>query len=72
MSTPRVFYKEFIIDRSVVISGCSGGGKFSLLEELAARAYAIFEEPGRRIVGQELTGDGARLSLAQFAAPANF
>jgi predicted ATPase len=28
----------------VVISGCSGGGKSSLLTELQARGYAIVEE----------------------------
>lgn len=48
-------------DRFVVISGCSGGGKSTLLDALAARGFAVIEEPGRRIVRQELQGDGAAL-----------
>ncbi|MCA8900703.1 MAG: AAA family ATPase [Hyphomonas sp.] len=40
----------------IVISGCSSGGKSSLLAELAGRGYRTVEEPGRRIVraGQAL------------------
>ncbi len=34
----------------VVLSGCSGGGKSSLLAELARRGIATVREPGRRIV----------------------
>jgi RNase adaptor protein for sRNA GlmZ degradation len=37
------------IDRFVVISGCSGGGKSALLEELGRQGYPTVEEPGRRI-----------------------
>ncbi|QNA86523.1 AAA family ATPase [Sphingomonas sp. So64.6b] len=48
-------------NRFVIISGCSGGGKSTLLAELARRGHAIVEEPGRRIVAQELSGDGAAL-----------
>jgi hypothetical protein len=39
---PRSFF--------VVISGCSGGGKSTLLDELGRRRYAVVAEPGRRIV----------------------
>jgi predicted ATPase len=49
------------VDRFVVISGCSGGGKSTLLAELGRRGHAIVEEPGRRIVKQELKGDGSAL-----------
>jgi predicted ATPase len=48
-------------DHFVLITGCSGGGKSTLLAELAARGHAVVEEPGRRIVKQELEGDGAAL-----------
>jgi len=48
-------------DRFVVISGCSGGGKSTLLSELGRRGHATVEEPGRRIVRQELVGDGSAL-----------
>ncbi len=44
-----------------------------MLEELAARSYAVVEEPGRRIAKQELTGGGERLpwnNLAAFAQAA--
>src|SRR5215470_4005943 len=45
----------------VVISGCSGGGKSTLLTELGRRGYITVEEPGRRIVKEELVGDGFAL-----------
>jgi predicted ATPase len=41
-----------------VISGCSGGGKSTLLTELGRRGYVTVEEPGRRIVREEMLGDG--------------
>lgn len=44
-----------------MISGCSGGGKSTLLAELAARGYAVVDEPGRRIVQQELAANGVAL-----------
>ena len=49
------------MDRFVTISGCSGGGKSTLLAELAQRGHAVVEEPGRRIVREELAGEGAAL-----------
>jgi predicted ATPase len=49
------------MDRFVVISGCSGGGKSTLLEELARRGHATVEEPGRRIVREETARGGAAL-----------
>lgn len=57
-------------DCLVVISGCSGGGKSTLLAELAARGYATVAEPGRRIIARErATGGGALpwLDMAGFA-----
>jgi predicted ATPase len=56
------------MDRFVVISGCSGGGKSTLLAELARRGYAVIEEPGRRIVQEELAGNGAALPWVDAAA----
>ncbi|ANP85926.1 AAA family ATPase [Rhizobium leguminosarum] len=55
------------MNRSVLISGCSGGGKSTLLAELAARGHAVVEEPGRRIVSQELEG-GTALPWVDMAA----
>ena len=49
------------MNRLVVISGCSSGGKSTLLAELGRRGYAVVEEPGRRIVKDELAGDGLAL-----------
>ncbi len=46
------------VNRFVLISGCSGGGKSTLLIELGRRGYVTVEEPGRRIVKQELLGGG--------------
>ena|ERR1700683_176475 len=47
-------------DYFVVISGCSGGGKSSLMRELAERGYRVFAEPGRQIVKEQnfIGGDG--------------
>jgi len=44
-----------------IISGCSGGGKSALLAELARRGFATIEEPGRRVVREELTSRGNAL-----------
>lgn len=49
------------MERFVVISGCSGGGKSTLLAELGRRGHSIVEEPGRRIVKRELQEGGSAL-----------
>jgi predicted ATPase len=49
------------MEQFVVISGCSGGGKSTLLAELGRRGHAIVEEPGRRIVKEELLEGGLAL-----------
>jgi predicted ATPase len=56
------------VDRFVVISGCSGGGKSTLLAELARRGHAVIDEPGRRIVQEELAGKGSALPWVDGAA----
>ena len=45
----------------VMISGCSGGGKSTLIEELARRGYAVVREPGRRIIATVRNGSGGAL-----------
>ena len=55
-------------DRFIVISGSSGGGKSSLLAELAARGHRTVPEPGRRIVAEERAGDGRALPWVDGAA----
>ncbi|MEM9999906.1 MAG: AAA family ATPase [Pseudomonadota bacterium] len=40
--------------RLVLITGCSGGGKSTLLEALAAHGHTTIREPGRMIVRQAL------------------
>jgi predicted ATPase len=47
--------------RFIILSGCSGGGKSTLLEELQRRGYATIEEPGRRIVQAEIEQGGCAL-----------
>lgn len=56
------------MENFVVISGCSGGGKSTLLAELARRGHAVVVEPGRRIVAAELAGDGSALPWNDLAA----
>lgn len=55
-------------DRFVVLSGCSGGGKSTLLDELARRGCAVVAEPGRRIVAEELRTGGRALPWVDPAA----
>jgi predicted ATPase len=57
-----------VSERFVVLSGCSGGGKSTLLAELGRRGFAAVEEPGRRIVAEELRSGGAALPWLDLAA----
>jgi predicted ATPase len=56
------------MDRFVVISGCSSGGKSTLLAELGRRGHAVVDEPGRRIVRDELRSGGVALPWVDAAA----
>ncbi|MCR8725222.1 AAA family ATPase [Frigidibacter sp. ROC022] len=47
--------------RHIILSGCSGGGKSTLLAALAARGHATVPEPGRRLVQAALAGQGGVL-----------
>ena len=47
--------------RLVMISGCSGGGKSTLLDELARRGHPVFLEPGRQVVKEQLAIGGEAL-----------
>jgi len=49
------------MENFVTISGCSSGGKSTLLAELRRRGFATVEEPGRRIVAEELKRGGNAL-----------
>jgi predicted ATPase len=56
---------------AVVLTGCSGGGKSTLLGALAARGYAIRPEAGRQVVREQMHLGGDALpwtDAAQFAA----
>lgn len=48
-------------DRFVVLTGCSGGGKSTLLAALAGEGFPTFEEPGRQIVKEQLFIGGSAL-----------
>ncbi|MES1950084.1 hypothetical protein S4A8_04463 [Salinisphaera sp. S4-8] len=54
--------------RHVILSGCSGGGKSTLLAALRRRGYATVEEPGRRIVAEQMRGDGDALPWVDLEA----
>ncbi|GAA6155493.1 MAG: AAA family ATPase [Alphaproteobacteria bacterium] len=45
----------------VVLSGCSGGGKSTLILELARRGHTTFDEPGRAIVQEQMQTGGNTL-----------
>ena len=49
------------MENFVTISGCSSGGKSTLLVELRRRGFATIDEPGRRIVVEELERGGRAL-----------
>lgn len=49
------------MDNFVIISGCSGGGKSTLLAQLKRRGHAVIEEPGRRVVQQQVRDQGQAL-----------
>lgn len=55
-------------NRFVVLSGCSGGGKSTLLAELGRRGYLTVDEPGRRIVKAEQQSGGLALPWTDVAA----
>ncbi|WP_255702329.1 AAA family ATPase [Roseomonas cutis] len=50
-----------------MISGCSGGGKSTLMTELSVRGHTVVEEPGRRIIGEELASGGSALPWVDLA-----
>lgn len=52
----------------VVISGCSGGGKSTLLGELQRRGHVTVAEPGRRIIAEQIRLGGNALPWADMAA----
>jgi predicted ATPase len=58
MTEPETSYQPDLVsaraDRLVILSGCSGGGKSSLLAELGRRGWPVWEEPGRQIVREQL------------------
>lgn len=55
-------------ERFTILSGCSGGGKSTLLAALSERGYATIEEPGRRIVAEELACEGRALPWVNLRA----
>ncbi|KKW90295.1 AAA family ATPase [Sphingobium chungbukense] len=52
----------------VVLSGCSGGGKSTLLAKLSDQGFRTVPEPGRRIVAEELCGKGTALPWVDLVA----
>ena len=55
-------------DRFILLTGCSGGGKSTLLDVLAERGFATVPEPGRRIVAAEVAGEGKALPWVDMKA----
>lgn len=56
------------MDNGVVISGCSGGGKSTLIGDLARRGFGTVPEPGRRIVRAEQAAGGTALPWTDLGA----
>lgn len=52
----------------VVISGCSGGGKSTLLGELRRRGHTAVDEPGRRIIVEQIRQGGNALPWTDIEA----
>jgi predicted ATPase len=49
------------MENFVTISGCSGSGKSTLLGEFRQRGFVTIDEPGRRIVSEEMKRGGRAL-----------
>ncbi|WP_456640289.1 AAA family ATPase [Bradyrhizobium sp. USDA 10063] len=49
------------MENFVTISGCSGGGKSTLLAELRRRGFTTIDEPGRRVVAEQVNCGGRAL-----------
>ncbi len=47
------------VNQRILITGCSGGGKSTLLAALGQRGFATVLEPGRRIIAEENTTSGS-------------
>ena len=61
------------VDRFVVISACSSGGKSTLIAELGKRGYAVVDEPGRRIVPiLDSEWPAIKTAFERWLAPENF
>ncbi len=54
--------------RRIVVSGCSGGGKTTLVSELARLGFATMAEPGRDIVREQLAIGGTALPWTDMTA----
>lgn len=54
--------------RFYLITGCSGGGKSTLLQALAEAGHAVVPEPGRRVLAAERASDSAGLPWVDMAA----
>lgn len=48
-------------DKFILLSGCSGGGKSTLLAALREQGFVAFEEPGRQVVKEQMLIDGPGL-----------
>ena len=47
------------MNKLIIISGCSGGGKSTLLAELSNEGYTVVPEVGREIVKEQLSTKGS-------------
>jgi predicted ATPase len=50
----------------IVISGCAGGGKSTLLKELAKRDFSVVWESGRQIIREQIAINGDALPWTNF------
>ncbi|HVV67737.1 MAG TPA: AAA family ATPase [Gammaproteobacteria bacterium] len=57
------------MNRLIVITGCSGGGKSTLITELESQGYYTVPEPGRAIVKEQLVIGG---DLTPWQRPIDF
>lgn len=53
--------KPIMKNKLIVITGCSGGGKSTIIESLAKLGYSAISEAGRMIVKEELQKDNGAL-----------
>jgi predicted ATPase len=56
---------NIVNNKLIIISGCSGGGKSTLLSELSNEGYSVVPEVGRELIKEQLAANGSIIPWQQ-------